>query len=556
MRPSTVRWFKKRGPFPHGPEPYGPPGVVEGPIELAPAPKGVGDLRGEARPLGIRQRGRIDVGLADEDQLVPAAMVVEGGGHQPGDADLLGVGRIELQQRAPVLEGGLRLVADDQSLEALHEQALAVGQVLGQPGGGADGRGGVGVAIAPLTAPLQDLRLLQVSLGEGGIERGGLVETLLGLLGAPASSADEPAHRLDVLAVGLDRLRGQPRGARGAGALRRRRRAQGAEQGHAQIVHGRQQLARHAPGDRRRALGASRGHVDHLGLDHEAVLDAQEGAGHETLGPELPGQAHRTVGRQRLVLVVSRCRQRRGQAVPRHDVQARRLSELRTDHLGQPVTQPAALRQRFLDEQRHHHQRAGLRGRGGRFFQAMAPAPTRPGEGHRHQDAGHRYGGASRAADRRRPAGTRLRAGEADLRSGRRRGIEMDQSNARPFDQSHGGQELVSPARSRLDVSGSPRVVAQRPADLDHALDEDVVGHERVGPELLHQLRLRHDPSRVAREVPEGLEWLGGQRDHALVFRQAARLRVQHERPEDEPRRRRRLGASPLPARATFVGRS
>ena len=233
--------------FPHGPEPHGPPCVVEGPLELAPAPKGVGDLRGEARPLGIRQRGRIDVGLADEDQLVPAAMVVEGGGHQPGDADLLGVGRIELQQRAPVLEGGLRLVADDQGLEALHEQALAVGQVLGQPGGGADGRGRVGVAIAPLTAPLQDLRLLQVSLGEGGIERGGLVETLLGLLGAPASSAGEPAHRLDVLAVGLDRLRGQPRGARCACALRRHRRAQGAEQGHAQLVHGGQQLARHAP---------------------------------------------------------------------------------------------------------------------------------------------------------------------------------------------------------------------------------------------------------------------------------------------------------------------
>ena len=148
----------------------------------------------------------------------------------------------------------------------------------------------------------------------------------------------------------------------------------------------------------------------------------------------------------------------------------------------------------------------------------------------------------------------RLRAGETDRGSGRRGASKRTQSRARRFDQPHGGQELVSPAGYGLDVLGRLGVVAQRTADLDDALDEDVVGHERIGPELLHQLRLRHDPSRVAREVAEGLEWLGGQRDHALVFHQAARLGVQCERPEDEPRGRRRPFA--LRGRSGNFGRS
>ena len=237
--------------------------------------------------------------LADRDQLVPAAQAREGGRHHLRHARLLRVGRVELQQRAPALERDLRLPAQDERLEALDQQPVAVGQLLQQARGGADGGLGVGVAVAPVAAPLLDLRLLHVGLGERGIEGQRLVQLPLGLLPAAAPAERLPGERLDVGPGRLDRLRGEPRGAetRGAGPGRGR---QVVQQLQAEVVDGVEQVRRIAPAHGGGAVGASADHVGDLGRQHELVVHPHERPADELLGVQAARDLGRVLGRRPL----------------------------------------------------------------------------------------------------------------------------------------------------------------------------------------------------------------------------------------------------------------
>ena len=113
-----------------------------------------------------------------------------------------------------MLESTVRAPLHDEGLEALDEKAITVGKLLHEAGRRAHGRSGVRIAVAPPSAPLLDLRLLDVGLGEGGIELQRLVETLLGLLRALPAPTGELVESLQVEPLGFHRsgreLRGTP----------------------------------------------------------------------------------------------------------------------------------------------------------------------------------------------------------------------------------------------------------------------------------------------------------------------------------------------------------
>ena len=72
------------------------------------------------------------------------------------------------------------------------EAALAVGKLLHEAQRRAHGGAGIGVAVAPLPPPLEDLGLLDVGLREAGVVRQRQVEQALGLLRAAAAAAPAP----------------------------------------------------------------------------------------------------------------------------------------------------------------------------------------------------------------------------------------------------------------------------------------------------------------------------------------------------------------------------
>src|SRR5207247_4463204 len=98
------------------------------------------------------------------------------------------------------------------------------------------------IAVAPPSAPLLDLRLLDVGLGEGGIELQRLVETLLGLLRALPAPTGELVESLQVEPLGFRRsgreLRGTPARSGDLGRL------QVVEQPQRQLIHRLEELRR------------------------------------------------------------------------------------------------------------------------------------------------------------------------------------------------------------------------------------------------------------------------------------------------------------------------
>ena len=513
-----------------GPQPHGPPGVLQGPRELALAAEGGGQQAAQPGALAVGQRGGLHVGLAELDDVVPAPLHLQRLGREAGDAGLLRVGRVELEQRAPQGDGLALVVPEQQGHVALDQQLLAGRQPLQQPRGRPHGRGGIGLTVAPAPAPVLDLGLLEVGLGEGRVQAQGLVEPLLGLLGPAPAAAREPGQGLDVLPRGVHRARCQPHGLE-APALGRQQRHQLL----AQLVDGVEQLLRVAAAHRGAAHRRAAAHLDHLGREHEALLHAHERSGHEPAGREPAGDLGRLGLAGGRGLVAPGLGQGGGQPVARHDVQAGGLAELGAEHFGQALAQPGALGLGLVDADGHDHQPAvlaRLEGRGRRG--GLGPsAPHHPGPEDQ-QDRHRGHGRPGRPAAR----GPWRQAGRADRLDGELRHDGGAGRRVVPRGRRHRAdrlEELVAPARQGLDVARVFGVVSEGLADLDDRLDQDVFRHVGVGPEGLDQLALRHHLARPAGQVEQRLEGLGGQRHDPLALAQAARLRVQQERSKGQP---------------------
>jgi hypothetical protein len=130
--------------------------------------------------------------------------------------------------------------------------------------------------------------------------------------------------------------------------------------------------------------------------------------------------------------------------------------------------------------------------------------------------------------------GRRRRDQRRDLGGRRRRRLRRRVATpARQVDHFDRRDEPVAAPRQRLDEQRVACVVAQRIANLAHALVESLVGLDRaVAPQLGLELLARAQLASTLDEERKKSERLGLQRDLVAAAGQARRRRVEHEEAE------------------------